>query len=369
MKRLWKEYEEELLRKEYPTTPAKVLAGQLNRSVGSVENKAKRMGLKKSIYYDRDIGEEITPERIILGVLQRSKHPLTFEQLMENSNLGLSELSFARELEKLRLEGYDIKGLETARGKLYGLVRTSEFDPTKYYKQMGEIKTPVLMTGDWHVGNKYHSHQAFMDLLACCEEYSVATVVINGDLLQGKGVHRREAMDLIMLDLDYQIDTAVSMLNMIPKCVEQIAIVMGNHESFVKGNIRVGWDMCASVARRVPRAVYYGGVANIELDDKWEYLAFHGEGAVGYAVSYKGQRIRDNLVQRPHILHLAHIHQPYDIPRPHQSGRASTITSASLKRESTWEMQRGWTSIIGWWILHYWSPRRKLLEEFSPKVY
>jgi hypothetical protein len=127
--------------------------------------------------------------------------------------------------------------------------------------------------------------------------------------------------------------------------------------------------MCKAVAKEDPRAKYYGYVAKVLLDGDWDYTMMHTEGSVGYATSYKGQRIRDNLIQRPHILHFGHIHQGLDHPRPHVSGRASTVTSFSLQREGGWQMQKGNTSVVGWWILEKWSPTTKTMHEFVPRVF
>ena len=82
------------------------------------------------------------------------------------------------------------------------------------------------------------SGQAFLDLIDCCEELSVATVMIAGDLLQGKGVYATEAADLAEPNLDYQVDTAENMLKMFPDCVKKIEVIMGNHEEKVKGKSR-----------------------------------------------------------------------------------------------------------------------------------
>lgn len=367
MGKLWTPQEEAFLREHYPTRPNAEIAQTLNRSLRAIDNKALSLGLSKSPYFNAQLGEEVEPHILVLGLLQASEFPISKQDLMDRTNIRPLELS--RIVHRLRDDGYDIKEINCDVDTSYGLIREGGFDTEHYYKFLGKIETPVVMTSDWHIGNRQHSRQAFLQLLDCIEEHSVATVMINGDLLQGKGVHKREAMDLLMPDLDYQIDVAEEYLNMIPSCVKHIGITMGNHESKVKGNIRVGWDMCKTVAKRVQNAFYYGQVALVQLDGEWEYMMMHTEGSVGYAVSYKGQRIRDNLIQRPHILHLGHIHQPYNIPRPHVSGGANTITSGSLKRESGWEMQRGWTSIIQWYVLHRWSPTRCLIENFRPRTY
>lgn len=43
----WTEEEESLMRELYPTTDNAALSRRLGRSVGAVENKASRMGLRK----------------------------------------------------------------------------------------------------------------------------------------------------------------------------------------------------------------------------------------------------------------------------------------------------------------------------------
>lgn len=368
MPKRWTKSETETLTRHYPTTPLSQLLKLFpDRTGDSIDKKAYKLGLRKASNYNPSKGDVIEPEEIILLTLMGENMPVGIDVLIEKT--AISERKVLRAIKALRADGYDIKEIARATGPSYGLVRTGHFDPENFYRFQGEIETPVLQTGDWHLGNKLHSRKAFEILCETAEEFSVATVMVNGDLLQGLGVHKRELMDISMPNIDTQVDEAVMYLNEIPDCVKTIGITMGNHESKIKGKWRVGFDACKAVAMRVPRAEYYGFVGKLLLDGDWDYTMMHTEGSVGYAVTYKGQRIRDNLIQRPHVLHLAHIHQPYNHPRPHISGGANTITAGSLKREGGWELQKGWTSIIHWYIMKKWSPTRVSMETFRPRVF
>jgi hypothetical protein len=364
----WTKAEENKLKELYPVNSLPDLMRYFpDRTADSLDKKAYKMGLKKSVKYNPSKGIEEEPEDRVLNLLLKESFPVNIDKIVETA--GISERKTLRIINALRVDGYDINEIASGSGNLFGLVRTGAYDPENFYRFQGEIETPVLMTGDWHIKNKYHSRQAFELMLKAVEEYSVASVMIVGDIVQGLGVYRREAMDLLSGDIDSQKDEAIAYLKEFPDCVKTIGIVMGNHESAIKGKHKVGYDVCKAIASGEPRATYYGFVGKVLLDGDWDYTMMHTEGSVGYAVSYKGQRIRDVLVQQPHILHLGHIHQPYDVSRPHISGRASTITSAALKREGGWEMQKGWTSIVGWYILNKWSPTYKNITEFTPRVF
>lgn len=54
----WTEEEERVLRKEYPTSSNLVLSQKLGRSIGAIENKASRMGLRKEVKEDGEDPEK-----------------------------------------------------------------------------------------------------------------------------------------------------------------------------------------------------------------------------------------------------------------------------------------------------------------------
>jgi len=368
MPKKWSEDEVAKLSEYYPTTPLSQLLNVFpDRTGDSIDKKAYKLGLKKASAYNASKGEILTDEEQVLQILITEDLPIEIETLVERTGLTSRKIRLA--MKSLMEDGYDITEIVGGSDRLYGLVRTGVYDPENFYRFQGEIETPVLMTGDWHLGNRLHSRQAFEHMLESIEEYSPATVMIDGDLLQGFGVHTRELIDISIKTIDEQVEEGVEYLKEIPNCVKTIGITMGNHESKIKGKWKVGFDACKAVAKEVPRAKYFGFVGKVLLDGDWDYTMMHTEGGVGYAVTYKGQRIRDNLIQRPHILHLAHIHQPYNHPRPHVSGGASTITAGTLKREGGWELQKGWTSLIQYYIMKSWSPTKVSMESFTPRVF
>jgi hypothetical protein len=369
MPKSWTKAEEDRLKELYPKLTLRELFSHFpDRSGDSLDKKAWKLGLRKASESDEDKKEEESPEKKVLRALQTEDFPIGIEEIATRTELRLSDRKLSAIIDSLSDDGYDISEVQTGTETKYGMVRTAGFNPDSFYKFQGEIETPVLMTGDWHIGNKQHSRTGFEKMLESIEENSVASLMIDGDMFQGLGVYKTEAADLSIFSLEKQVEVGASYLKEIPDCVKTIGITIGTHESVAKGRHTVGYDMCKAVAKEIPRARYYGFAGKLQLDGDWDYTMMHSDGAVGYAVSYKGQRIRDILVQQPHILHLAHIHVPYDLSRPHTLGRASTITSSSLKREGAWEVQKGWTSIVGWFILRNWSPTSKTLIEYAPKV-
>lgn len=371
MPKKWTEEEEEKLKKHYPTKPLSELMELFDRSGDSVDKKAYKLGLKKAPEYDSSTGKMLTLEELILNRLKTEDFPVDREYIEENIGVPITERKMIRAVERLNDDGYDIDTLFRGQDKFYFLVRTAGYDPEAFYRYKGEIETPVAQTGDWHIANKLHSRSAFEELCDCLEENSVATLMICGDMFQGLGVYTREAGDLQpgMHILERQVDEGEMYLDEIPDCVTNIGIVIGNHESVAKQKYKLGYDMCKAVAKTDPRATYYGYVAKVLLDGEWDYVMTHTEGGVGYAATYKGQRYRDNMIERPHILHIGHIHQPYVHPRPHSSNASVTVTSPTLKREGAYETMRGWTSIIGWYIMDSWSPTYSRFDLYTPRVF
>ena len=90
----------------------------------------------------------------LLANLQSTKFPKTIKELkqqLENDGYIATERSVKDALEKLEKNGYDIKKV-VGKEVRYGLVRFGTFESSDYYKVLGKVKVPCLMTGDWHVG-------------------------------------------------------------------------------------------------------------------------------------------------------------------------------------------------------------------------
>lgn len=286
------------------------------------------------------------PVREILSCLVNSKYPISIDELARR--FGVSPSKIDKILSVLENEGYDIKRVYSKETVYVSLVRCGVFDSSFYYKVLGSVSFPLLVTSDWHVGSTGFSKMAFQQLLNDCVKYNVKTLIHAGDLLQGLGVYRVEAMDIIEPSIDQQEKTAIDLLNQFPSSTQKILII-GNHEEKLKGSWAVGHDPLKAIASAVKNCKYYGHAAKLSIKNTpFNILVLHGAGAPSYARSYMSQKILRNLVERPTFLIVGHLHQ-LDIWN--YSPRNFVISAGTLQRENSYLIQKGVQSVVGWIII------------------
>lgn len=288
-------------------------------------------------------------EEELLQRLIKLKHPVLIHELCKQMSITDERLMSA--IDSLRRSGYDIKSITSNSQKYYCLVRYGSAESDGFYRVQGEIELPAIFTADWHIGSKGFSEIAFRKLVRDVIKHKVKTVVICGDIFQGKGVFRTEAEELVVPDTDGQMRLGKKYFKEFPSHVKCIGVI-GNHEGYLKGSYQVGFDMVKNLAEIVPSFSYYGHVALLNIKKKFTVMMMHGGGAPSYAVSYKAQKLWDSLAERPTILAFGHLHQLEVLPRPHKNERAYIFQCGTLQREAAYLLNKGIISDVGWIILH-----------------
>jgi UDP-2,3-diacylglucosamine pyrophosphatase LpxH len=292
--------------------------------------------------------ENIKPT--LLEKMQDATFPKTlteWKQALLDVGFSATNASVEDAFDELETDGYDIKkvvGKETR----YGLVRHGQFGSDAYYKILGNVKLPCLLTTDWHVDSKSFTKIGFNKMLQDVDKHKCKDVIMMGDLLQGLGVYSTEAMDVLEPSIDKQEQHLIKLLRQFPTGTNFHAI-MGNHEEKIKGTWKVGHDALRPIAHEVDNFNYYGHVAKLQLEKKWNIMMIHGSGsAAGYAISYNAQRLYERLPEQPDLLLMGHVHRLMVLPMPLNK---YIMICGTLQRENSWLMQKGIIAQIGWIIL------------------
>jgi len=276
---------------------------------------------------------------------------------------GLDEIDIHDVINSLEKLGYDIRRTMFKGEEYFILNRFADYSNKQFYRFNNEIETPVLVTADWHIGSKGFSEQAFWELVDDVRTFDIKHVLIAGDLLQGKGVHKLEALDLVDLTIESQIDKAVDYLNSIDVPTH---VVIGNHEEKLKGKVDIGLDVLKVVSSRSNNVHYYGGAFYGKLNEKFSLFMIHGEGGPTYAMSYPVQKLYRTLIERPNLIVMGHYHilgwGSFD-PLHYY------VYPGTLQRENTWLLRKGITSTVGWIIVNEFSETRKELVVRTPEVF
>jgi hypothetical protein len=303
----------------------------------------------------------------ILRILIDSVFPISIKDIQEkikDKGLLLSEYTIDQVIKELEKDGYDIKHIYSGTVKKVGLVRYGTFEKDKYYKVLGNVEAPILVTSDWHIGSKGWSVIAFDKLAEDCEKFKVKTMLHAGDLLQGLGVYKVEAMDIIEPSIDEQEESAIKFLNRLPKSTRKI-LVIGNHEEKLKGSWQIGHDPMKRIAGEVVNCEYYGHMAKLMLN-KWSILMVHGSGSPSYAWTYMVQKILRNLVERPTFLIVGHLHMLGVWSYPPNN---YAVMAGTLQRESSYLLQKGIQSVVGWIIIKDYDGKKLDVVVRTPEVF
>lgn len=376
--KLWTEEEDEMLRKLVSAgLPQKTIAFILNRTIPSIQSRMKYLGLKIKEFQltntmsnhngHKKNGIEIPTaevemddiEKNLLDLLSSAKTPVSENTLLETLGITRSQLMDA--ISSLDAKGYDIKRILHGRESYWSLVRFSSPDERKFYRILGKLEYPLLITSDWHIGSRGFSQEVFMKLIEDVKEYGVKDVIVAGDILQGRGVHKVEALDVKIWQIDKQEELASELISQIEARVHG---VIGNHEEKIKGSVMVGHDPVKAIALMTDNFYYYGHVANLELPNNRTLLMYHGKGGVSYAWSYRPQRFFDSLKQKPDLLVVGHYHIMFD--GIHATG-ARLILPGTLQRENSYLLSRGLTPVVGWYIILDWDEESLHMVQRTPK--
>jgi len=309
---------------------------------------------------------DINPQEIlvdaVLEVLLLTKKPISEERLLAET--GFKHRQLKRTISYAKDIGYDIKSILLNGKTFYTLARYADVTQEDYYRTQGTVSTPFIHTGDWHLGSKQFSEQALRRLIDGVDKEKIKDVLICGDIVQGLGVYRNEAADLIDFNIDAQVSRAIDWIKEFPsRC--RIHLVMGNHEERVKTNYKMGFDPCYAIAAKT-NSSYYGHVAKLELDKKYNLLMTHGYGKPGYASSYQLERFWDRLIEKPDIMLAGHMHRALFIPKP---PKHVILQCGTLQRESSWVMSMGYTTDMSWNVVRGYSPENISFECKRPRVY
>lgn len=307
--------------------------------------------------------EVSTRKAELLSILQKQRFSISDKLIKTNLTEDTSQRELERCINTLIEEGYDIQTIIKERTRFRQLVRYVE--GPKYYRPMGRIEFPILLTADWHIGHKGWSELAFRELVKDIKAYKIKHLIHLGDLVQGLGVHSKELQDLSMNSIDEQVEATIDYLKEIPKKTN-IHLTLGGHEEALKGKQKVGFDACKYIASALPNVSYYGMRLEFLLNNNHSLVGYHSRGGLTFTSSYRLERIWGELVEKPEILAIGHHHRLFHLLKP---PRHLLMEVGTLCRESSYVYWRGITAQIGWYIIEDYDPEKIKLIARRPKVY
>lgn len=276
----WSDDEIALLTKLWPDASRETLGQQLKRSFDSIENKAKRLGLKRQRYTGVQ-HDEPTP---VATVADGSPDP----QVM---------------LKQLEAMGFQLVKRPQITDKVFNL-DTGRFD--------GEL-VRIGIVSDTHLCSK---HQQLTYLKAIYKRFAdegIKIVLHAGDLLEGVRMYRGWELEVLFHGADDQVAYAVA--NYPKEKGITTYLISGNHDlSFMTNS---GVNVVKRVCDQRDDMVYLGEYgAYLDLPLGLRAYLHHGAGGVPYARSYKLQKAVENFPpgNKPKLYISGHYHVTVTLP-------------------------------------------------------
>jgi predicted phosphodiesterase len=201
------------------------------------------------------------------------------------------------------------------------------------------------IVSDTHLCSRYERLDELHTFYAICKKVGIKTVFHAGDILEGSGrIYRGQLNDIHTYGAMRQVKYVVENY---PK-VDGITTyyVLGNHDiSFYSEN---GVDVGELISKEREDLVYLGHLqADFKLG-KMVIRLLHPDSGAAYALSYKGQKIAEQIPsgQKPDVLVLGHYHTTvyfnYRVMHVFQAG--------AFQGQTPFILRKGINPNIGGWI-------------------
>ncbi len=293
-------------------------------------------------------------------ILERvGKEPLNLEKLAAELGLGVDVVTGL--IGGLKEKGYGF----TCDGENVVKTRTPEpqtiFDATKI---LPDVNFQFGVVSDTHLGSKKERLDALNEMYDTFEKEGVTVVWHCGDQTDGYGVYRGQEFELKMMGQDEQVDYVVA--NYPKRKGINTYFITGNHDlrQYENGGIDVG----KPIAQRRDDMKYLGQVeAKVMLPNEVTLDLLHPGGNNAYALSYKAQRMINNLTPKelPDILCFGHYHTAFYM----HYRDINFLQVPSFKDQGLWEKRQGLNPVIGGWLVNGHITGEGSIDNFKPQLF
>lgn len=226
--------------------------------------------------------------------------------------------SFAAICEELNLKDYEIIGLVTLLkegGELIDYVNGEiiKLNKPAKNKDVYEVKhdlehLKLLLISDTHLCSKYDRLDILRYLYSKAEDKGVKHILHSGDFTDGRSNRPEHVYELKENSFEGQVEYCIDKY---PSFSGKTYVIQGNHDNWWYKS--TGSEILKPISKAREDIVYLGAdVADLKIG-KLKVRAFHGQGGIAYAKSYKIQKYLDTIPvsEKPDILQTGHIHQAF----------------------------------------------------------
>lgn len=226
--------------------------------------------------------------------------------------------------------------------------------------QITEYEFEVGVVSDTHLCSTNEKLNELHTIYAIFNKIGIKTVFHSGDLLCGWKVYNGQENEVKVFGADNQIKYVVDNY---PK-------IDGITTYFISGNHDLAWlklagiDVCKTISSQRPDMVYLGQYQGDFILNGIKIRLFHGEGGGSYALSYKSQKVAEQIPsgQKPQVLLCGHWHTSlYFFYR-----NIHILHCGAFEGQTLYLTRKGINPSIGGWTLKMRTSKNKSLIAFTP---
>ena len=256
----------------------------------------------------------------------------------------------------------NLKELGLSEAKLKRIIAGPQPKPKVIKNYITDKTLTFGIVSDTHLCSKEEKLNELHTFYEICRKSGIQTVLHVGDVVAGNNIYRGQENEVTVFGADAQAQYVVRNY---PK-------VHGIQTYFITGNhdlgywVRSGIDIGRYIESRRPDMDYLGQYeGNIKLGHIRVRL-LHPDSGGAYAISYKGQKIAEQIPSgnKPHILLLGHFHTSvYFFYR-----NIHVLQSGCFEGQTTFLLRKGINPAIGGWTvqLHLGSDPHNPILAFTP---
>ena len=217
------------------------------------------------------------------------------------------------------------------------------------------VKIPVdkdyfsfLMYGDTQLGSLYERVDVIKSVYKCAKERKIAHVLHTGDVFDGHKVYRGQEFEVHKHGWDAQKKHGLKVFPVVDGITTHF--ITGNHDSSLEklAGINVGEEWAQArpdwnyLGKDHGRAVFDTPAGEFSVD------LIHPDGGTAYAISYKSQRIIEQMEggKKPHLLGIGHFHKAEMLP---QYRNIAAIQTGCCQDQTPFMKRKPTAAHVGFW--------------------
>ena len=199
------------------------------------------------------------------------------------------------------------------------------------------------IVSDTHFGSLYERLDELHTFYEICKKMGIKEIFHAGDILQGQKMYPGWEQETAVFGAKGQVDYLVKNY---PKGITTYFITGSHDTCFWKAS---GIEVGEMIAEKRKDLIYLGQYSGEVIVNGVRVRMIHPMGGVPYALSYRGQKVVEQIPsgQKPHILIIGHLHVSYFFPYRN----IHVLGAGAFQAQTPYLLQKGLHPNVGGWTV------------------